>query len=519
MKRNPVAWAALIVASAALFSSAGFLRRVPAAPKVSEEGQRTAKALSQAFGAVAEFARPSVVQISVEKKMGRGLNLPPGMRRFQLPNPRGNPGNPGDPGQDLEEMLRKFFAPESGPQKEQFGNRAHGVGSGFVYDNHGHIMTNNHVVEDSEKITVTFWDGVEAKATVVGTDKDSDVAIIKVDNMSYPPIPKGDSGKLQVGELVMALGSPFELSQSVTTGIISALERNSVGINKYESFIQTDAAINRGNSGGPLVNMDGEVIGMNSAIVSGSSGNDGIGFTIPINMAKSVAEMLIKDGKVHYARIGVKLMPLTPAIARQLGLDQATKGILVGGVLAGSPAEKAGLKEGDIIIGFAGEKIVNGSSFRLKVATSEASKPQEIVFVRDGKEQKSSIIPAPENKVVFEEEQQERSDQHPSSKTTTVDGFGLELQPLTPELAKPLGLPADQKGLLVSSVKEGSLAAEEGIQEGDVITKVIRDRKIQPLASVKEFQDFTSKNNEVSFYVQRGKAGGRYVTLSKQAAK
>jgi len=519
MKRNPVAWAALIVASAALFSSAGFLRQMPAAPKVTEEGQRTAKALSQAFGAVAEFARPSVVQISVQKKMTKGLNLPPGMRRFQLPNPGRN--NPGDPGQDLEEMLRRFFTPESGPQKEQFGFGAKGVGSGFVYDNHGHILTNNHVVEDSEKISVTFWDGVEAKATVVGTDKESDVAVIKVDNTSYPPLPKGDSSKLKVGELVMAVGSPFELSQSVTTGIISALERNSVGINNYESFIQTDAPINRGNSGGPLVNMDGEAIGINSAIVSGSQGNDGIGFTIPINMAANVANMLIKDGKVHYARVGIKLDALTPSIARQLGLDPSTKGILVGGVLPGSPAERAGLKEGDVIVGFAGEKVVSGPSFRLKVATSETSKPQELVYMRDGKERRTSIVPAPEDKVVFDEEREGQSNRQSESRNEpaklTVEGFGLELQPLTPDLAKPLGLPVDQKGLLVSSVKEGSGAAEAGIREGDVVTKVIRNRKIQPLATVKEFQDLAAKNDELSFYVQRGKLGGRYVTLSRSA--
>jgi serine protease Do len=515
MKRNPVAWAALIVASAALFSSSGLLRQMPAAPKVTEEGQRTAKALSQAFEGVADFARPSVVQISVQKKVGKGLTLPPGLRR--VPTPRRNPGNPGDPGQDLEELLRKFFSPESGPQREQFGFGARGLGSGFVYDDRGHILTNNHVVEDAEKLTVTFWDGVEAKATVVGTDKQSDVAVIKVDNSSYPPLPRGDSSKLKVGELVVAVGSPFGLSQSVTTGIISALERNSVSINEYESFIQTDAPINQGNSGGPLVNMDGEVIGINSAIVSGGSGNDGIGFTIPINMAKSVAEMLIKDGKVHYARIGVKLGPLTPAIARQLGLDPTTKGILVDRVLPGSPAEKAGLKEGDVIIGYAGDKIVNGSSFRLKVATSESSKPQDLVYVRDGKERKTSIIPASADKVVFEEEKQEGTSAAPAK--AEVDGFGLELQPLTSELAKPLGLPTDQKGLLVASVKDGSPAAEEGIQEGDVITKVIKDRKIQPLASVKEFQDLVSKNDDVSFYVQRGKLGGRYVTLSKQHAK
>jgi serine protease Do len=514
MRRNPVAWAALVVASAALFSSSGFLRQMPAAPKVTEEGQRTAKALSQAFGAVAEFTRPSVVQISVQKKLGKGMTLPPGLRR--IPIPRGNPGNPGDPSQDLEEMLRRFFSPEAGPQREQLPFRASGLGSGFVYDDRGHILTNNHVVEDAEKLTVTFWDGVEAKATVVGTDKQSDVAVIKVDNTSYPPLPRGDSSKLKVGELVVAVGSPFGLSQSVTTGIISALERNSVDINEYESFIQTDAPINQGNSGGPLVNMDGEVIGINSAIVSGGRGNDGIGFTIPINMAKSVAEMLIKDGKVHYARIGVKLAALTPVIARQLGLDPSTKGILVGGVLPGSPAEKAGLKEGDVIIGYAGDKIVNGSSFRLKVATSETSKPQDLIYFRDGRERKTSITPAPADKVVFEEEKQDGSTAIPAK--TEVDGFGLELQPLTSELAKPLGLPADLKGLLVASVKDGSAAAEEGIQEGDVITKVIKDRKIQPVTSVKDFQDLVSKNDEVSFYVQRGKLG-RYLTLSKPHAK
>src|SRR5262245_51718184 len=341
MKRNPVAWAALVVASAALVSSAGFLRPMPAAPKVPVEGQQAARALSQAYEAVAEFVRPSVVQIMVNKKAA-GM---PNLRRFPF-GPRGNETlNP----RDFEDMLRRFFGPDFGPEREQFGFRGTGVGSGFVYDNRGHILTNNHVVDGAEKIEVAFYDGVTAAAKVVGTDKQSDVAVIKVENTGYPPLPKGDSAKLKVGELVMAVGSPFQLSQSVTTGIISALERNSVGINEYESFIQTDAPINRGNSGGPLVNMDGQVIGVNSAIVSGSSGNDGIGFAIPIKMATSVADMLIKEGKVRYARIGVQLAPLTPALCRQLGLDEGTKGVLVGDVVRGKPADKAGLKQGDVI--------------------------------------------------------------------------------------------------------------------------------------------------------------------------
>ena len=263
-------------------------------------------------------------------------------------------------------------------------------------------MTNNHVVEDAEKIEVKFFDGVEVKATVVGADKHSDIAVIKVENTTYPPLPRGDSSKLKVGELVMAVGSPFELSQSVTTGIISALERNAVGINEYESFIQTDAPINRGNSGGPLVDMNGNVIGVNSAIVSGSTGNDGIGFAIPMNLATSVANMLIKDGKVHYARIGIALDPLTPALARQLGVDESTKGVVVGSVVPDSPAEKAGLKEGDVVVGFGGAKVNDPSSFKLKVATSEVAKPYEIVFLREGKERTVSIVPVASDKVVFD---------------------------------------------------------------------------------------------------------------------
>jgi len=523
MKRNPVAWAALVVALAALLSSTGFLRPMPAAPKVTPESQRTAKALSEAFGAVAEFVRPSVVQISVHKKVSAN-RLPFNLRRFQNPNP-GNPRNPGGNAipKEFEDMLRKFFENPNGgnPEREQFSIPGHGVGSGFVFDNHGHIVTNNHVVDDSESITVKFYDGTEAPAKVVGTDKQSDVAVIKVDNTSYPPLPKGDSNTLKVGELVMAIGSPFELSQSVTTGIISALERNDMKINEYESFIQTDAAINRGNSGGPLVNMDGEVIGINSVIMTGgSSGNDGIGFAIPINMAANVANMLIKDGKVHYARIGIQLAPLTPTLVRQLGLPEGSKGVLVGNVLPGSPADKSGIEQGDVIIGFAGEKVLDLAPFRLKVATSEASKPYPLVYLRDGKERTTSIVPAPAEKVVFDVEKESESNDRPAKPAetakTAITDFGLEVQPLTSELAKPLGVPAETKGLLVSSVKEGSPAEAAGIQEGDVITKVFRNHKLQPMTAVKDFQELAAKQNELAVYVQRGKAGS-IVPLTKTA--
>ena len=509
MRRNPVAWAALIVASAALLSSAGFLRPMPAAPKVPLEGQQAAKALSAAYEAVAEFVQPSVVQITVTKKAPKMPQIPGfNMRRFPG-QPRGN-GNGNGPGsEDFEEMLRRFLNPQQGnPEREQFGMPnapSKGVGSGFVYDNHGHILTNNHVVENSDHIVVTFHDGTELSAKVVGTDKQSDVAVIKIDDTSHPALPKGDSSKLKVGELVMAVGSPFELSQSVTTGIISALERNAVGINEYESFIQTDAPINRGNSGGPLVNMNGEVIGINSAIVSGGSGNDGIGFAIPMKLASSVAEMIIKDGKVHYARIGIRLAPLTPALARQFGLEPTTKGVMVAEVVKGSPATS-----------FAGEKIHDSSSFRLRVATSEPAHAYELGFVREGREKTASIVPAPSDKVVFDMERENGSADHSEkseSGSTAISGFGLEVQPLTDELTKQLDLPAGVKGLVVTDVKQGSPAAEAGIQAGDVITKVVRNRKIQPLTSVKEFQSLAS-SSELAIVVQTGKLS-RFVTLSK----
>src|SRR6185312_15983941 len=262
MKRNALAWTAIVMSGAALVSSSGVIRQMPAAPSIPAESQRTARGLSEAFTAVAEFVKPSVVQINAHKKTAMRR---PGQGR---PNPFQGP-NGVDP-KDYEEFFKRFFGPDSRNEKQQFGGpKAEATGSGFVYDNAGHILTNNHVVSGASEITVTFNDGVKASATIVGTDDKSDVAVLKVDETSYRALPKGTSSKVKVGELVMAIGSPFGFSQTVTTGIISATERDDVKVNAYESFLQTDAAINPGNSGGPLVNMDGEVIGINSVIATG----------------------------------------------------------------------------------------------------------------------------------------------------------------------------------------------------------------------------------------------------------
>ncbi|WP_337175217.1 trypsin-like peptidase domain-containing protein [Paludisphaera sp.] len=517
MKRNPVAWAALVVSTAALVNSSGVLRPMPAAPKLPPKSQEVAQALSQAYEAVAEFVKPSAVQISVQKKAAAG----PDMRNFRFPmpgNPRNGPQTPNDM-KDLEEMLKKFFGPEGRVRPNQFGGRGGGVGSGFVYDDKGHILTNYHVVEGAEKIVVAFSDGVELPATVVGTDDKSDVAVIKVESTNYPPLPRGNSSSVKVGDLVMAVGSPFELSQSVTTGIISATERNNVRINEYESFIQTDAAINPGNSGGPLVNMAGEVVGVNSAIVTGSRGNDGIGFAIPIDMAAEVADQLIASGKVQRSRIGIQLAPLTPILAKQLGVEDA-KGVLAEQVLPGSPAEKAGLKPGDVIVGFGGEKVDSVPIFRLKVASSKAGQEFPIEYFREGKRQQGTIVPAPSEEVVFniererKEAEEEGSTAKESEKSPIAD-FGIDVQPLTPELAESLGIPKDVNGLLVASVKEGSPAEAEQIREGDVITKVVRDKSVQPVGDVKSFQELAASVDTLSIYVQSGQGPGRFVSLAK----
>jgi len=525
MKRNVVAWAALVLSAAALVSSRGVTRQLPAAAKVPGESQKAAHALSEAFGAVAEFVKPSVVQISVQRKPGAGNPLRNG-RRSPFP---GGPNLPeGMDPKDLQDMLKKFFEPgKENPhlEKEQFGGGPRGgggVGSGFVYDDRGHILTNNHVVDEAGKIVVTFYDGIEASATVVGTDPQTDVAVIKVDNTNYRPLPKANAHKVKVGELVMAVGSPYNLDQSVTTGIVSATERNELGINgrdSYESFIQTDAAINPGNSGGPLVDMDGQVIGINSAIVTGGRGNDGVGFAIPIDLAGTVADNLVKNGKVRRSRVGIALEPLVPALARQLGVDKNVRGVLVGDVLKGSPAEKAGLKAGDVITAFNGAPVLSLPAFRLTVASSEAGKEFSLTYFRDGKENKTSIVPAPAEKVVFDIERdkpkaaEEKTKPEPAK--VDIKDFGLEIQPLSSDLAEQFGFPKDGKGLLISDVKAGSPAEAAGLQSGLLITKVVKNQRVQALTSVKEFQELTGKGDDVALYVESAKGGGHFVSLSK----
>jgi serine protease Do len=432
---------------------------------------------------------------------------------------------------ELEEMLRRFFGqgpgqggqgrPDFRIEPQQFADN--GTGSGFVYDTKGHILTNNHVVSGAEKITVTFHDGVEVTAKVVGTFPESDVAVIKVEETGYPPLQVGQSDDLRVGQWVMAIGSPFGLAQTVTAGIISATDRDDVGINPFESFIQTDAAINPGNSGGPLVDLKGRVVGINSAIATMTRSSSGVGFAIPIDMASRLAGKIIKNGKIEAALIGVSIEKgLTPALARQLGLDPKTKGVLVTEVTADSPAAKAGLKEGDVITTFDGKPVHSRQELQYLVMTSDLGQAYPLSFLREGRTEDTSVTPLPRKDLLPRMTNGERpapaGDREPAPKTDLqYDEFGIAVAPLSAELAEKHGWDPADSGVIVVGVKEESPAQSAGLEVGDRITKLIANKAIVPVKSVKDLRGATQTATEIAIYVEdvRKAAPGQFMTISR----
>ncbi len=374
-------------------------------------------------------------------------------------------------------FFRQFFGDQFERRQEMpREERERSLGSGVIVRKDGIILTNNHVVQGATEIKVSLRDKREFKAKLVGTDPKTDVAVLRIDARDLPTLPLGDSSKLQIGDLVLAVGDPFGIGETVTMGIVSATGRGGLDIEDYEDFIQTDAAINPGNSGGALVDAAGRLVGINTAILSGGSGgNQGIGFAIPINMAQAILSQILEHGKVVRGYLGVAIQAVTPAMAKAFGLDRAA-GALVGDVTPGGPASKAGIRKGDVILEMDGEKIPDSNELRLRISQKSPGSSARLKLFRDGREMTVTVTlgELPE-KLARSEGGGEGSDLLQ----------GVEVEDLTSRTLRELGLPPGTRGVVVTSVDEGSPAAEAGLSRGDVIQEVNR----KPVASVPEFQE------------------------------
>jgi len=377
----------------------------------------------------------------------------------------------------FDPFFREFFGDESlRGYSQPRERREQSLGSGVIINPDGYILTNNHVVEGASQVRVSLADKREMKARIIGADPRTDIAVLKVDERNLPVLPVTDSSKVRAGQFVLAVGNPFGLGQTVTMGIVSATGRGNLSIVDYEDFIQTDAPINPGNSGGALVDIHGALIGINTAILSRSGGNQGIGFAVPINMAREVMERLIKDGKVVRGWLGVAIQPVTPAVARAMGMDKPG-GALIGDVTPGSPAEKAGLRRGDIVLALNGEPIHETRELSLKVALLA---PGTTVRLRVHRDRREIEIP-----VVLGEQPQERRTFGPAVEPGAARALeGVAVANLTPQIRQQLGLSPGTAGVVVTAVEPGSPAAEAGLRRGDVIQEVNR----RTVTGVAEFE-------------------------------
>jgi len=467
---------------AAFFTSSALYAKTDADSEITLNNITIAKQLSQEFASIAKKATPAVVTI---------------VSKFQ-PKQRSGPqewDDPMDPFQD--EFWQRFFGVPNTPQQRA---PRMGQGSGFTISSDGFILTNNHVVQDAEEITVIFNNGKEKIASIVGTDPSTDIALIKVEDSDLEYLTLGDSDKIEVGELVMAIGSPFRFQSTVSTGVVSAKGRSGIGAVPIENFIQTDAAINMGNSGGCLISLsDGAVIGMNTAIISNTGGYVGIGFAIPSNIIKHVMEELRTKGRVVRGYVGVNLQVIDSKLADAFSLDK-NQGALVAEVVKDSPAEAAGLLSGDIILKINGQTVENPSSLRSTIAMVKPGDSVIFGVLRSGKMTDVTCVVGthPESEIASSELQNK---------------LGMLFQDLTPEIAKQLGYEQDL-GVLIKYVDPNSNAHEIGLRRGQLIVSVNQ----KPIVSTEELFRILQENPKQKRILLQVKFGQvtRYVPLDLQ---
>ena len=454
----------------ALIISTGFTWTAPACAQTSDDLEQMIRS-SKTRAALVQNVQKGVVHIKVEKIM----RTPDGQ---SLNNPR-----------DLynDEFFRRFFPELQPPNNQQPRKREQpnhkfrqsGMGSGSIIDTDGYILTNHHVVGEADKMVVVLYDGQEREAKLVGTDPESDIAVVKIEGNGLPVLSMGDSDKILVGEDVIAVGNPFGLIQTVTYGIVSAKGRTNVGINEYENFIQTDAAINPGNSGGPLVNLRGEIVGVNSAIFSQSGGYQGIGFAVPINMARKIMRDLIDKGSVSRGWLGVGIQDVTQDLAKAFQL-KSTKGCLITGVMQDTPAQKAGLRKGDVVIQINEKHIQNSNHLRNEIANAGAFSEIEMELIRDGKTILINLMLAERPKKI----KQMKMLSQPTPTTEKVEVLGITVEELTEENAEKLGVKRGV-GVVITDVESGSSAEKTGLQPGMIVQEVER----QAVSSLNIFKE------------------------------
>ena len=485
-------WAALLVLGLVAVAVAA-----PVPPAVSPAAARVAP---DTFADLAQQLLPSVVNISTTQTIegNAGIELP------KLP-----------PGSPFEEFFKEFLEKN---QPHQQKRKATSLGSGYIIDPKGYIVTNNHVIQDAEEITVILHDETRLPAKMIGRDAKTDIAVLKVDpgSLTLPAVKFGNSDEIRVGDWVLAIGNPFGFGGTVTAGIISARNRN-INAGPYDDFLQTDASINRGNSGGPVFNLSGEVIGMATAIFSPSGGSIGIGFAIPASTVKPVIQQLIEHGEVRRGWLGVRIQQVNDEIAEALGLKEAT-GALVASVIPGGPAEKAKIKDGNVILEFDGKPVNQMRRLPRVVADTEVGKTVPVKIWRNGKEMTLKVEVG-----ALKEEEEEKQASAPQSGEKgkageTIDELGVTVAAIDPQLRDRYDLGEDAKGLVVTNVNPDGPAAEQGLRTGETIVEIGQENVATPAQLAQKVKAAKEAGRKSVLLLVEGEGGMRFVAI-RLAAK